>query len=252
MNGQSKTTALIVNLDETDLVLESVERLRDEGDIEVVVVDNGSDDAERLADLPDITTVFMGSNQGVSKARNAGLAVSSSDADYVFLLDGDILYIPRTIRRLIGIAESLPAFGCVGVHNPRVMNGVQKKSQADPVFPLNSGGVFKDFDMAWTQYGLFNARMLKDLKFVEEGVFGEAGNGYEDDWLWHAMKEKGFVSYYVPDVLYYHEQHGGQRWLDAHGLPNKNEERKAMFIERWGEGSAWYEKERHYDYLAQI
>jgi glycosyltransferase involved in cell wall biosynthesis len=246
-----RTQALIINLDETDLVLESIELLKQD-DVETIVVDNGSTDVERLDNIPGTTLISLGSNTGTSHARNAGFDATPSDCDYVFLLDGDIRYIPRTIRRLEKIAETLPAFGCVGVHNPRQMNGVQVKGQADPVFPLNSGGVFKDFDMAWTQYGLFNAKMLKSLKFMEDGVYGEPGNGYEDDWLWHDMKEKGFVSYYVPDVLYYHEQHGGQRWLDSKGLPNKNEERKALFIERWGTGSAWYEKERHYDYLAQV
>jgi hypothetical protein len=104
--------------------------------------------------------------------------------------------------------------------------------------------------MAWTQFGLFNGKMLREKRFFEEGVYGEAGNGYEDDWLWNEMHQDDYISYYLPKPLYYHEQHGGQRWLDKKGIENKNEERKALFVAKWGK--TWYEKERHYEYTKTL
>lgn len=240
------TDIIVVNLDETDVVLESVRRLLKERH-RVIVVDNGSEDAHRLAkcEADGAEVIYMKENKGVSVARNTGL--DRSTASHVFLLDGDILYVPGTIGALKGIMAGLADAGCVGVHNVERPHGTKRREEADVRFPLGAGPAYRDFDMAWTQYGLFDGKMLRTLRFITEGAFGEAGNGFEDDMLWHDMERNGYKSYYVSGILYYHEAHGGQRWLDRKEMDNRNAERKALFLAKGGK--PWNQKPYHQDYL---
>ena len=92
--------AIILCLDEADLVKESVWRLRKDCD-KIIVVDNGSSEEQKeiLRGIKDITLVDLPENKGISNGRNAGLAVSTRE--YVFLLDGDILYVPGSIPKLM-------------------------------------------------------------------------------------------------------------------------------------------------------
>lgn len=236
---------IVLNLNEIDVVEQSLRRLKREG-WNVIVVDNGSDDDsyERLQKYNWITLVRNEKNLGPSVGRNSGL--DKSTADYIFLLDGDIQYIPGTIE---GLLKLMPQdAGCIGVHNPRKYDGTQKLEDADQTWPENPGKPYKDFDMAWTQYGLFRGDLLRECRFYAEGVFGECGIGYEDDWLWHDMKERGYASYYVPDVLYYHEKHGGARFLKAKGLPVRSDERYEIFKKHWKQ-PVWNEKPLHLDWL---
>lgn len=240
---------IILNLNEIDVVEQSLRRLRKEP-WNVIVVDNGSDDdsLERLIKTQDrykkplfITHTFE--NRGPSVGRNAGL--DDSKAEYIFLLDGDIQYIPGTIDALLKIMPE--DAGCIGVHNPRDYDGTQRLEEADQVWPENPGKPYKDFDMAWTQYGLFRGDLLREIRFYAEGIFGESGIGYEDDWLWHDMKARGYASYYVPNVTYYHERHGGARFLKGKGLPVRSDERYEIFKKNWKQ-PAWNEKELHLDW----
>lgn len=238
---------VILNLNEINVVSESIYRLKREG-FRIIVVDNGSDDDSKdiLRATEGIEFIDLPENRGSSVGRNAGIDRTTSN--YVFLLDGDILYVPGTIQKLI---QHFPAdAGCLGVHNPNKYDGVQYREQADVRFP-EPVGVFADFPMAWTQYGLFRGDFLREVRFPTEGVFGEAGVGYEDDWLYREMRERGLKSYYVPNVLYYHEKHGGARFLKAKGLPVRDDERLAAFTKRWGQVEFWYtDPTVHQDYYA--
>lgn len=248
-NAGSSTDCLILNLNEINVVSASIRRLKREGH-NIIVVDSGSDDdsKEILANTSGITFVNLRENKGSSVARNAGLAKST--ANYVFLLDGDILYIPGTIPALEELMENTPDAGCIGVHNPRDWDGTQERHSASPFWPVNPGKLYADFDMAWTQYGLFSGDMLRTLGFYAEGVFGEAGVGYEDDWLWHKMKQTCLKSYYLPNVTYYHEKHGGKRWLEAHDMPINDEARRLVFEERWG--IPWNRKPIHEEWEKDV
>lgn len=226
------TDAVIICLDQAHVVCRSARRLLKEGN-RVIIVDNGSEPehTEQLVQLgetyPEIKLVLLGENTGPSVGRNAGLDYTVSER--VFLLDGDILYIPGAIAGLSSLMDSLPDAGCVGVHNVHSWDGTRSVEEADPRWPTDPAGPLADFPMAWTQFGLFDGELLRRVRFYAEGVFGVAGNGYEDNFLYLDILKAGLKSYYVPNVLYYHEAHGGQDWLTKHGMPNHNEERRTIF-----------------------
>ena len=83
--------------------------------IEVVVVDDGSDDdtaaiARSVAD--DRVKVLSGPNVGVSAARNAGVAATTGSL--VAFLDADDRWLPDKLRRQIDLFGADPRVGVVG------------------------------------------------------------------------------------------------------------------------------------------
>lgn len=228
-----KAQAIILSWNNLNVLKDTIRRLRREAD--VIVVDNGSTDGTQLylADLGDkITYIQMGENKGSSVARN--MAISRTKKDF-FLIDGDILYVPGSIKMLKDILDSHPECGCVGVNDPqRVaetgMNGTLNQMEAD--IDSKPSTLYKGFPMAWTQYGYFRNT---GQKFPEEYPFDRAGHGVEDDFYYHEMKEKGLESYFVTKPLYYHDAHAGKRELAKVGAPTLEAERREAFIKRFGE-----------------
>ncbi len=236
----SNSTAILLSWNNLNVIKDSIRRLKRE--VPTIVVDNGSTDGTQLylADLGDsITYIQMGENQGSSVARN--MAISRVETPYYFLIDGDILYVPNSIKFLESILEAHPECGCVGVNNPeRValtgMNGTLNEMEADTT-AREPHKVYKGFPMAWTQYGIFRSF----LKLPEQYPFDRAGHGYEDSWLYHDMKEQGLESYFITHPLYYHDAHAGKRELFKANQPTLELERKKAFNDRFGEVD-WMDK----------
>ncbi len=84
-------------------------------DVNVIVVDNGSEPAAVVVDDPRVTLVRNDANRGVAPGRNQGAAVGT--APYVCFLDSDARLLPTTLERLLeplvagaGVALSAPVF----------------------------------------------------------------------------------------------------------------------------------------------
>lgn len=81
--------------------------------VEVVVVDDGSDDPETIAALalldedPGVTVLRQGSNLGPSAARNRALA-ALGDVSYVLPLDADDVLVPDALERMVAQLEAAP------------------------------------------------------------------------------------------------------------------------------------------------
>ena len=82
---------------------------------EVLVVDNGShdDSATMVRDsFPDATLIEAGANLGFARANNLALARARGRA--VLLLNPDTICPPRSLTRLVAIADRHPGHGCYG------------------------------------------------------------------------------------------------------------------------------------------
>lgn len=239
-----KVSVICLNWNEIEVSKDSVRRLLKEPDLEIVVVDNGSDDGskEYFRSLGDkIKFVDLPKNMGASVGRNKGIEVATGEN--IFLLDGDILYVKGTIAEYQKILEMYPDSFCVGQNSIELLyktcnNGVLEPVDAD--MSMDTEYKVEDwFPIAWTQYGLFRGDVLRKLKFVEEGVFGEPGYGFEDDWLYHEAKSLGYVSLAVDKPMYYHHAHGGLRELHRGKKDIKADERKRLFRKKWGNKNTW-------------
>lgn len=244
-----KIAALILSWNELGVSKDSVRRLLKEEEVDAVfVVDNGSTDGSqeyfnKLKGTPKFGFISLPKNSGPSVARNLGIMAIQADA--IMLIDGDILYVPGTIKEYAKVLEKYPDAFCVGQNSFELVmqlgyNGTMDQIEADVRMPTNYT-VSDWFPMAWTQYGLFRADLLKKYMFVEVPPFNEPGYGMEDDWYYHEMKEQGYVSLAVDKPLYYHEAHTGIKELNKANLSTKFKERKKVFDKKWGKNSQWSE-----------
>jgi glycosyltransferase involved in cell wall biosynthesis len=240
-------SVIVLNWREIEISKDSVRRLLKEPDLEVIVVDNGSDDGskEYFRTIKDKNFKFVDlpKNMGASVGRNKGIDVSTGKN--IFLLDGDILYIKGTIKEYQKILDKYKDAYCVGQNSMRLLqetghNGVIDPMEAD--FSMGTNYTVEDwFPMAWTQYGLFRGNLLRKVKFTEVPPFNEAGYFFEDDWLNHEMKQLGYVPLSCSLPIYYHFAHRGYIELEKTGTENKVEERRKVFQKKWGKNNSWQE-----------
>lgn len=249
---------VIINWREEHTVKQTVENLRNESRVNLIlIVDSGSGNPEfsRLRALresnPRLEITGFARNKGVSHSRNLGIQYveannrynkrinSSMETKYVFFIDGDIVYVPGTIELYRSYIDVLPDAVCLGHNNmERVMqtgiNGTTNQDEADQVCPIINHFLGCDYPMAWTQYGLFTLEFLLGHPFVTEGPFGEAGHGYEDDWMFSEIEAEGKHCYYINVPLYYHDANKGLRNLNEDGTPTQGNERQMVYYNKWG------------------
>ena len=108
------TSIIITTHERPQLLQRAVESARGAGgEVEIVVVDDGSTDETRAvcASLRDIVYVRLEERRGVGYARAAGIAASSGI--YVSLLDDDDARLPGSIDRQVAILEASPDLALV-------------------------------------------------------------------------------------------------------------------------------------------
>jgi N-acetylglucosaminyl-diphospho-decaprenol L-rhamnosyltransferase len=113
-------SAVVVNYNARDHLLECVRSLRGEGVDEIVVVDNASSDGSDqalVASDPAVALIPAGRNLGFGAAANRG--VRESSGRYVAIMNPDVVVEPGCLKALIEALEREPMMAVVG---PRVVN----------------------------------------------------------------------------------------------------------------------------------
>ncbi len=106
MSAQPSVCAVITNYNSEGTVLQALRALLDQDSppAQIIVVDNGSQDAARpvQVEFPQVKLVQLKTNTGLSHARNVGLGQAASD--YVLFLDDDVYLAPGCLGRLLQTA----------------------------------------------------------------------------------------------------------------------------------------------------
>lgn len=169
----------------------TVESIREPEPIELVVVDDGSDDPETLAVLAELeergTRVVHQENQGLAAARMAGVAATS--APYVSALDADDLEAPGALTAL---ADALDADPGSSVAWGDVQNF------GDNAVLRRLGRTLDPWLITYVNELPADAMVRRDA-LLDAGGW-ELEGGYEDWDLWMALAERGLRGVHVPVV----------------------------------------------------
>jgi N-acetylglucosaminyl-diphospho-decaprenol L-rhamnosyltransferase len=116
----SSISAVVVSFNSADDLPDCLRSLRSEGVVDVVVVDNASQDGSvetvRQVD-PDAKLVQTGANLGFGTAANRGVALTTGD--HLLILNPDTVVEPGTVKALSEALDRDPGLAAVG---PRLEN----------------------------------------------------------------------------------------------------------------------------------
>ena len=191
---QAKVSVVIPAYNSAPCIRDAVESALGQGygDMEVIVVDDGSTDGtkEALADLAGAGKVvyIYQENRGAGAARNAGVRVSGGE--YIAFLDSDDLWLEGKIEKQVAFMESrgLDAVFCAGYYS-------RPDGSSRLVRPAVRGdGGFFDMLSAEARFvptaGLFRKEALEGAGLFNEGL------PCAEDWdLWVRMARTARFGY---------------------------------------------------------
>ncbi len=211
--------------DELGAALGSVRALPEAGELEVIVVDNGSSDGSQemlKSGYPEARLVVNALNGGYSQACNLGIL--STDAPYVMVLNSDIEFHRGGPREMAEWMEKNPGVGAAG---PRLLNSdgsIQYSCRDFPSLTVSLGHAFlgeffpnnpftrsyhmkdcrHDCDMA-VEWVSGAAMMLRRSAYEEAGGFDEGYFMYvEDVDLCWRLRRAGWEIRYFPETEILH------------------------------------------------
>lgn len=193
------------------LVLDSL-RLQTFRSIEVVVVDNGSEDGslallERV--YPEVRVIALGENRGFSAAVNAG--IRGTCGEYVALVNNDVELEPGWLQAMVAALDRTPEAGFAASRILRYSDDRFIDSAGDVVgvHPRGRGqGELNGprFDEpAWVASACAAAALYRRSMLEEIGPFNEDFFAYfEDVELGLRAQIAGYRCLYVPDAVARH------------------------------------------------
>lgn len=195
-----------------DLVEETVDSVREQEPVEIVVVDDCSNDtgtaeALRRLEARGVGVVRLTRNQGVGAARTAGVAATT--APYVFTLDSDDLALPGVIGQMADLLDAHPdAVACYGDYEEFGEHELPR-----PVPPT-----IDPYQLAYRNElpptALFRRTFLDEVGGWD--TYRYAATFYEDWDLWLTIAERGEKAVYAgPGVVTYRQRVHGFRLLEA-------------------------------------
>lgn len=215
--------------------------------LEIIVVDDGSTDEtpdllRRYDTEPRLRLVRLDRNQGVTSAKNAGLANLAAQVDYVGILDSDDTLIPSAVDTLVRVFETADdrysqvfAWGLDGVSG--ALTGRMQYREGPVTYDDALSGRFGgDF------WHLTSSRLLGNKRFDERA------SGAESSVWWPLLKERD--GWLVRDVVLHVDTSGsdrispvqytpsaatGRMWACHAGLSAVAEDLRQRYPRRYGE-----------------
>jgi glycosyltransferase involved in cell wall biosynthesis len=167
-------------------------------DLEIVIVDDGSDDSETVRALDEQrqagARVLRTENRGLSAARNWG--ASHTSGEFLCMVDADDRLAPTLLEKSIAVLDADPAVGFVS-HWLRT---------------------FGDEEWEWTPTScdlgalldkntVNGAALMRREVFDGVGGFDESMRSGCEDWdFWLTAVERGCRGYIIPEVLFYYRR----------------------------------------------
>ncbi len=165
-------------------------------DVELVIVDDGSEDEETLNSLDrlanNVRIERLSGRRGAGAARNLGLSVTSRP--YVLCLDGDDWVEPRYLELAGEIFESYPEIGIVAAW---VRFEGQRQGDWRPA-------EFKLEDLL-VRNRISSASAFRREASKAVGFYAEDLGGYEDWEHWISITAEGWMTCILPEMLVHYD-----------------------------------------------
>ena len=205
------------HLDDTRRCLESLRPIMEQGETEVIVIDNASTDGtpQFIAQhYPEIRLTVNDTNRGVAAARNQGFA--QARADTLFIIDNDTIVNERAVRGMMQYLQSHPDVGLCACRMTDTEGNVQRSFRP---FPGLKGKVLSllglrlaaekfraDDEGAIEPYYVIGAcQMIRREAFEQVGQLDEAiFYGPEDADFCHRLRQAGWKVKYLPQYSIIH------------------------------------------------
>jgi GT2 family glycosyltransferase len=243
--------AVVVNWNNAELSLELLESLRCQrfGRLLPIVVDNGSeyqkDFLHRLAsEFPEAKVVAHAKNLGYAGGCNAGITLALKlGADYVFLLNNDVILDPATTAELVRALELHPEAGAAGpviyyASQPNRVSfaGGRLSLGMRPVVghePVDNSAVLR-WDGPRATAWLTGAAMLVSKRCITEtGMLDSDFFLYWEDVDWSCRaRQRGYKLLVVPTARIWHRINASASTRPVAAL-YYSERNLLLFIERW-------------------
>jgi GT2 family glycosyltransferase len=206
--------------------LRSILRFPPEGDYEIIVVDNNSEDFDEPAfrsEFPDVKLIRNSDNAGYARGNNQALEIARGD--YILLLNPDTEMTENAIEALVTFMESHDRAAAAGARLVRPDGTIDRSVRGFPypgpiaweflglsrLFPkCPRFGAYRMTCFTYDQVAevdqpmgsalILSARAIRDIGVMDESFpifFNEV------DWLYRA-KQKGWKVYFVPDATVIH------------------------------------------------
>lgn len=208
--------------------------------IEIIVVDDGSDCEETVQILKNIdmprTTVYHKKNGGASSARNYGIEKSSGE--FILTLDSDDRFEPAFAAKALDILKNNPKTGMVTSYVKRSNGSHTSKVKLQ-------GGELKDFLI---ENHASASLLFRHQCWVDAGGYDEEIPGFEDWEFFIGVTKHGWLVDSIPEYLLSYRVIEGSNY-------DKHKEHSPEIIEYMVKkhkeefqnhlGSVIYEKERN-------
>lgn len=183
-------------------------------DIEVIVVNDGSEDDTRqiLEPYQDRLIYHEQANRGLAGARNA--ALTRATGRYIALLDGDDYWAPNRLELMVSALEADPQAGWATCDSYLVRDGHPTNQTWYSRAP---GWGFRTDDQDYwiTQHNFVNIHtLIRSELFERHGRFDESLRSAEDWDLWIRFLFGGERVALVPEPLAYYRLRPGSLSID--------------------------------------
>lgn len=244
---------IILNWNSSSLTLETLESLREQRQVNLltIVVDNASaNQPDFLAQLrqafPEVRVIATNRNLGYSGGNNAGIRLGLElGADYLLLLNNDVLLEPTAIAELVSVAEADPGAGAVGPlifydsQPERVWFGGGTMAMGSRVLALHDGmgrpSPFPpDAPPQPTDWLPGTAILARREAVMEGGMLHSQYFLYWEDVDWcYTLRRAGYRLLFVPRSHMWHKVNASTGKLPL-ATTYYWERNRLRFIERWG------------------
>ncbi len=179
-------------------------------DLEVIVVDDGSDDdssaiAGRHAAEDDRIRILRRAHEGLSAARNAG--VDAARAPWIALLDADDIAMPRRLERQLAYLEAMPHVAALGTYAIRMGASGDDVGVMD-IGPLSASQLDRLRRRNEVIFLVASSVVFSRRIALKLGGFRRTVGAAEDVDLWTRMADDHLVLA-LPERLVRYRIHGG-------------------------------------------